>query len=316
MTTEDAVYPVGPKPSTFQNMMDWMQAQGPMLLSFEDLSGMSYDYPQLVLPERLRRHVSNFCTMAKDQLSSKRGKQQCPLNKLVANRATQRQGDKPLIGGCYLGVTDICRSLIYQGQVIGVFYYGSVICQGELEHARSCVKAICQHDQIDPRPLLRRLNALPVVSEKQVQEALTRLEQLIEMVQLLLQGLGVPVELYETHSTNRVAFMRTLKAHPMVLRTLRIIREEHAQPLTLIHVAQKLRCHPVYLSRLFCKQVGKPFSEYLRQIRIERACRLLALKQLDITAVGMAVGYEDKSNFGRAFRKVKAMSPGQYQSSL
>lgn len=287
-----------------------------MLLSFEDLSGMSYDYSQLYLPERLRRHVSRFCVLAKEQLSSRRGKQQCPLNKLVANRAAKRHGDKPLVGSCYLGLTDICRPLMYQDHIVGIFYYGSVICKGQLQHAKSCVKAICQHDQIDPKPLLRRLNALPVVSKKQLDQAVARLDQLIKMVQLVLQGLAVPAELYDSYPTNRTAAKRTLKTHPMVLRTLRILREEHANPLTLIHVAQKLRCHPVYLSRLFCKQVGKPFSEYLRQVRIDRACRLLKLRQMDITAIGMAVGYEDKSNFGRAFRKVQGMSPGQYQKSL
>ncbi|HCD33788.1 MAG TPA: AraC family transcriptional regulator, partial [Phycisphaerales bacterium] len=69
-------------------------------------------------------------------------------------------------------------------------------------------------------------------------------------------------------------------------------------------------------SRLFRKQVGMPVSNYLRQTRIQHACRLLQLGRLDVTAVGLEVGYEDKSNFGRAFRKVMKMSPGQYRQKI
>lgn len=310
MTTVPTHQADPPGTSNLASLMDWMQISTPMLLSFEDLSGITYDYPQLSLPERLRRHVRPFCNIAKSTI---KGTHQCPLNKSMANRAAIDHGPAPLTGCCYLGLTDICQVLRYQGRDMGIFYFGSVIRKGTLEQARKRIRDICQDRSDLSAPLLRKLNKVPVVTDKQVHEAEQRLGQLVQMVTMILTGLSIPVELYDTHQTNRFAEQRSRLIHPLVLRALRIITEQHARQITLDSLGAQLRCHPVYLSRLFRKQVGKTVSDYLRQTRIDRACRLLRLGRLDITAIGMEVGFEDKSNFGRAFRQVMQMSPGEYR---
>jgi AraC-like DNA-binding protein len=196
---------------------------------------------------------------------------------------------------------------------MGVFYFGSVIRKGQLDQARDRVREVCHQDPKRIAALLRALAKVPVVTNAQIADATARLEQLAQMVGLILSGLSIPAGLYETYPSNRLAAERAKLTHPMIHRALRIIEQQHAKPLTLDVIASQLRCHPGYLSRLFREQVGKPVSDYLRQTRIDRACRLLRLGQMDVTAVGMEVGFEDKSNFGRAFRHVMHMSPGQFR---
>lgn len=306
MTTESS----STQTSTLASLMDWMQSNSTCLLSFEDLSGITYDYPQLHLPERLRRHVRPFCDYAKHHV---KGSHQCPLNKAMGNRAAIDQGDASLTGCCFLGLTDICRALWYENRVMGVFYFGSVMRKGQLDKAHDLIRQVASQDPQLRTSLLRRIKQVPVLNDRQIQQANEQLEQFVQMVKLMLAGLSIPAGLYETHPSNRMAEMRSRTTHPLIHRTLRMIHERHAQPLNLSSIAASLRCHPGYLSRLFRQQVGMPVSAYLRQTRIHRACRLLKLGRLDITAVGLEVGFEDKSNFGRAFRQVMRMSPGEYQ---
>jgi AraC-like DNA-binding protein/ligand-binding sensor protein len=293
--------------------MDWMQTQTQMLLSFEDLSGITYDYKQLYLPERLRRHVRPFCDYAKHHM---KGSRQCPLSKQLANQAAIRAGDKPLSGCCYLGMTDIFRSLWYDNRVMGVFYFGSVIRQGELDQARQRIRYHAQSKPEIRKSLLQRVNKVPCLTDHEIQHGIILLDQMIQTIQLMLDGLEIPKGLYETHASNRKAEEHVRVTHPLIHRAMRMIREQHSTQLNLQILAQTLRCHPGYLSRLFRKQVGMPVSEYLRQVRIDRACRLLRLGRLDITAIGLEVGFDDKSNFGRAFRKVMNQSPGEYQEKM
>lgn len=309
MTTKTA----SKKTSALASLMDWLQSTTTFLLSFEDLSGITYDYPQLSLPERLRRHVRPFCDFAKHNI---KGSHQCPLNKALGNRAAIDQGDAPLTGCCYLGLTDICRALWYENRVMGVFYFGSVIRNGELDQARNVIRDRFAHQPALKASLLRRINHVPVVSNTKIEDAIAELERFIQTLELMLAGLAIPVGLYETYQSNRLVQEAWRLTHPLVHRALRMIQEHHDQPLNLSVIASEQRCHPGYLSRLFRQQMGMTVSVYLRQTRIHRACRLLKLGRLDVTAVGLEVGFDDKSNFGRAFRQVMQMSPGQYQEHI
>ncbi|MFG0249636.1 MAG: helix-turn-helix domain-containing protein [Phycisphaeraceae bacterium JB051] len=294
------------------NLMDWMQSQTQLLLSFEDLSGITYDYKQLQLPERLRRHVRPFCDYAKHHI---KGTHQCPLSKSLANQVAVKSEMQSHVGCCYLGLTDIFKALRFENRVMGVFYFGSVIRKGQVDQAREQIRQFTPNQPKVRAALFRRLNQVPILSHAQIKVAIRQLGDLIETVELILQGLGIPSGLYETHASNRTAEEHVRIMHPLVHRAIRMIREQHHKPLNLAMIAQSQRCHPGYLSRLFRQQVGMPMADYLRRVRIDHACRLLRLGRMDVTAVGLEVGYEDKSNFGRAFRKVMSMSPGAYQAS-
>lgn len=62
------------------------------------------------------------------------------------------------------------------------------------------------------------------------------------------------------------------------------------------------------------RQYGLSYSKLVHQTQIERAKELLADKKLRTLDVAFAVGYQDSSNFTRAFRRVAGLSPKQYRS--
>ena len=71
-----------------------------------------------------------------------------------------------------------------------------------------------------------------------------------------------------------------------------------------------------YLSRLFKANVGKTFSKYLIEYRLEKSRELLEQTILKVSDIATHVGYNDVSHYIQSFRKVYGMTPEEYRSSL
>lgn len=56
-----------------------------------------------------------------------------------------------------------------------------------------------------------------------------------------------------------------------------------------------------------------PFKSYLMNIRVGYACRLLIDATLDISEIAYDSGFENLSNFNRQFKKIKGVTPSQFQ---
>lgn len=92
-----------------------------------------------------------------------------------------------------------------------------------------------------------------------------------------------------------------------------MIGEEFDKDITLQGIADKLAIHPVWLSHLFKKETGQTFSDYVIELRIEKARRLLRESNLKIYEIASKIGYLDLQHFGKIFKKRTGMSPKEYR---
>ncbi|GAA3610519.1 AraC family transcriptional regulator [Flavivirga amylovorans] len=84
------------------------------------------------------------------------------------------------------------------------------------------------------------------------------------------------------------------------------------EQITLIDVAKIACMNPSSFSRLFKKVNGKSFSEYLTEVRIGYACKLLMERNKNISKVCYESGFNNISNFNRRFKALMSMSPKVY----
>ena len=58
------------------------------------------------------------------------------------------------------------------------------------------------------------------------------------------------------------------------------------------------------------------FPAFLNDLRVGRACRLLAETEMNVTEVALSCGYRNISNFNRQFRRLKRVSPRQFRRQM
>ena len=97
---------------------------------------------------------------------------------------------------------------------------------------------------------------------------------------------------------------------------IQFIQENYSQPLKLADAAEQAGLSAAYFSTVFKKETGKSFSEYLTDLRVERAKELLGDRDVRIYEICEIVGYPDPNYFSKIFRKAVGMSPEKYRKQI
>jgi len=95
-------------------------------------------------------------------------------------------------------------------------------------------------------------------------------------------------------------------------RVIAILKNNLVEPPSLEALGKQVGCSSFYLSRIFSQQMSKTISQYLRQLRMEKAAELLRAGRLNVTQVAMEVGYASSSHFSVAFHETFGCCPGLY----
>jgi AraC family transcriptional regulator len=94
-----------------------------------------------------------------------------------------------------------------------------------------------------------------------------------------------------------------------------LIHARFAEPISLSDVATAVGIHPVRLARAFRSEYRSSVGEFIRQIRIESACRAMLSGDLPLTQVGLSAGFADQAHFARTFKRIIGMTPGQFRGA-
>lgn len=95
--------------------------------------------------------------------------------------------------------------------------------------------------------------------------------------------------------------------------TKKYIQEHYAESLSLDTFADKFQLTSTYFSKLFKAEAGIGFSEYVIQIRIEKAKDFLLRTNESIKTISGKVGYLDDKYFARLFKKQVGIKPSDFR---
>lgn len=98
------------------------------------------------------------------------------------------------------------------------------------------------------------------------------------------------------------------------LTDLLLYIEDHlSDELTIEQLCSVYQFHPSYLTKRFKKQVGCPPSEYITNLRIEKAITLLTVSRESIQNIAETVGFKDSYYFSKVFKQKTGYSPADYR---
>ncbi|WP_020621188.1 helix-turn-helix domain-containing protein [Paenibacillus daejeonensis] len=102
---------------------------------------------------------------------------------------------------------------------------------------------------------------------------------------------------------------------PIVEQIRSYIDEHYTNPdISLTHLGEVFHTNPKYISFIFKEQLGVKFVNYLTDVRVEQAKRLLLSTDDLIPDIAAQVGYVHAVSFNRVFKKVVGMTPGGYRN--
>ncbi|HEX8677263.1 MAG TPA: AraC family transcriptional regulator [Segetibacter sp.] len=78
-------------------------------------------------------------------------------------------------------------------------------------------------------------------------------------------------------------------------------------------IADKLHMSNASFSRYFKHHTRKTFCDYVTEIRISHACKLLMMDNQNISRISVDSGFENLSNFYKHFRKITGIIPKEYR---
>jgi AraC-like DNA-binding protein len=95
------------------------------------------------------------------------------------------------------------------------------------------------------------------------------------------------------------------------------IEFQYNQPLSIAGILSFCPLSRSHFHTSFKLFTGHSFIDYLQNIRIENACRLLSEPEdMQMIEIAHKCGFGNQSHFCHVFKKIKMMSPGQYKKSL
>lgn len=107
--------------------------------------------------------------------------------------------------------------------------------------------------------------------------------------------------------------LRVLSQAPRTAMALDYVQSHFAETVRLSVVAGHCHMSNSEFSRIFKKEQGMTFCEYLLKFRISKACESLSDPLVKVKTVAFEVGFNDLSYFARTFRRHTGVTPSTYQ---
>jgi AraC-like DNA-binding protein len=100
-----------------------------------------------------------------------------------------------------------------------------------------------------------------------------------------------------------------------ILEAMRLIRENHADKLSVDELARKVAMSPSHFAHRFSAVARVSPMRYLREVRLDAARSRLASDGARVSEVAVAVGFESPAHFTREFKRRFGVSPSKTRAS-
>ncbi|MGN1097708.1 MAG: AraC family transcriptional regulator [Clostridia bacterium] len=104
-------------------------------------------------------------------------------------------------------------------------------------------------------------------------------------------------------------------AERYVQQAVYYIQENIGKKTTVIDVSSRLNLSKTYFTSIFTKQMGIPPKKYILSQHMETAKELLKRTSYSVGEIANIVGYDDSSDFTKAFIRYEGTAPSAYRKS-
>jgi AraC-like DNA-binding protein len=138
-------------------------------------------------------------------------------------------------------------------------------------------------------------------------KGMDRVLKLISILELLSQQPAKPI------ASNSFHTVVSPKSELRINKVCLFIQHNFTSKISLKEVADLIHLTESNFCKFFKKSTGKTYSDYINEIRINEASRLLVQTEQNINQISYACGFETLSYFNRVFFSKKGTTPSNYR---
>lgn len=106
---------------------------------------------------------------------------------------------------------------------------------------------------------------------------------------------------------------KTLRDGERIKIMLQYIQEHYGGELTLAKIAESASVSENECLRCFRSMIGSTPIQYVKQLRVQKAAKLLVSTNRKISDIGAECGFQEMSYFAKTFRELKGCTPGDFR---
>jgi AraC family transcriptional regulator len=130
---------------------------------------------------------------------------------------------------------------------------------------------------------------------------------------LILEGLTLEI-MAETARYSAHSIERNI---PYWLKQAKdLLHARFSEHLTLDEIASAVGVHPIHLASVFRQKYHCTVGEYLRQLRIDYACREIAFGETPLAIIALEAGFANQGHFSSTFKRLTGWTPASYRNSF
>lgn len=102
----------------------------------------------------------------------------------------------------------------------------------------------------------------------------------------------------------------------LINKALNYIYHTYCMPIKIDYICNMLNLDKCYFCKLFKKETGFTFTEYINILRIEKSKELLSNNELSLFDIAITIGYNNQSYYSKIFKKLNKKTPLEYRQTL
>ena len=118
------------------------------------------------------------------------------------------------------------------------------------------------------------------------------------------------INIIKDHSLNNP------KLSPNIIRVIKHVEDNYSEPICVSELCKNFNINKCYFCKLFKKETGLTFIQYLNNFKVEKSKELLKDSNLSLLEIAFEVGFTNQSYFSTIFKKVTGISPLDYRNSF
>jgi AraC-like DNA-binding protein/ligand-binding sensor protein len=116
--------------------------------------------------------------------------------------------------------------------------------------------------------------------------------------------------------SNQIVVAENLSGAPVIAKARAFIAEHQSEELSLTVVARAVSLSEFYFCKMFKKETGLTFVDYLARVRVETLKKLLLNPHKRVSEAAYEAGFQSLSQFNRVFRRVAGEAPSKFRERL